>query len=268
MTTGALIFAYNNSDIDYVSMAAWSAKNIWRHLRISTSLVTDYVNPKLANAYSEFANIIHLDAPSPGQRYFEDLGKTVTWHNTSRPNALDVTPYDRTIVLDADYVVASNFLATPLVMTEEDFLCFHTAYDLANQDRLDSSKTFGEHQYPMSWATVMIFNRTSQARFVFDSMQMIRTNWEHYRNIYKIQRSTYRNDIALSIALKLVYSNPGCLGIMSSVMPEDKLKQIDQDYYTVEYIDKSGQLKSVGWRGLDFHAMNKQQLGEIVAANI
>ena len=41
MTTGALIFAFNNSDIDYVSMAAWSAGNIRRHLGIGTTVITD-----------------------------------------------------------------------------------------------------------------------------------------------------------------------------------------------------------------------------------
>jgi len=272
MKTGALIFAYNNDDIDYVRMAAWSAKNIRRHLCIPVALVTDYPGPSLYSVHHCFDHVIHLDKPNPEQRYFDDLGKTVNWYNTNRPNALNVTPWDRTLVLDADYVIASSSLSTPLLMPGQDFWCFHTAYDLTSQDRLDSSKTFGEHQYPMSWATVMIFNRTNQARFVFDSMQMIRNNWDHYRDIYKIQRPTYRNDIALSIALKLVYPSRGSdsnyLGMMPSVMPEDKLQQIDQDYYTVEYIDKSGRPKSVGSRGLDFQAMNKQQLGEIVAASI
>ena len=36
MTTGALIFARNNEQIDYESMARWSAKNIERHLGIPT----------------------------------------------------------------------------------------------------------------------------------------------------------------------------------------------------------------------------------------
>ena len=34
MTTGALIFAYNNDKINYVKMAAWTANNIKRHLKI------------------------------------------------------------------------------------------------------------------------------------------------------------------------------------------------------------------------------------------
>jgi hypothetical protein len=42
MTTGALIFAYNNEHIDYVAMAQWSAQNIERHLGIPTTIITDH----------------------------------------------------------------------------------------------------------------------------------------------------------------------------------------------------------------------------------
>jgi hypothetical protein len=41
MTTGAIIFAYNNEQTDYVAMAAWTAENIRRHLGIPVALVTD-----------------------------------------------------------------------------------------------------------------------------------------------------------------------------------------------------------------------------------
>lgn len=41
MTTGALIFAFNNEATDYVSMAAWSAKRIRHYLKIPVAVVTD-----------------------------------------------------------------------------------------------------------------------------------------------------------------------------------------------------------------------------------
>jgi hypothetical protein len=45
MTTGALIFARNNEQIDYEAMARWSARNIERHLGIPTHIVTDNSEP-------------------------------------------------------------------------------------------------------------------------------------------------------------------------------------------------------------------------------
>jgi hypothetical protein len=41
MTTGALIFAFNNEQTDYVAMAGWSAERIRRHLKIPTAIITD-----------------------------------------------------------------------------------------------------------------------------------------------------------------------------------------------------------------------------------
>ena len=50
MTAGALIFAFNNEQIDYVSMAKWSAKNIERHLGIPTRIITnDDIEAKCTN---------------------------------------------------------------------------------------------------------------------------------------------------------------------------------------------------------------------------
>ena len=41
MTTGALIFAFNNEHVDYEAMARWSAGNIERHSKenIRTTLI-------------------------------------------------------------------------------------------------------------------------------------------------------------------------------------------------------------------------------------
>jgi hypothetical protein len=41
MTQGVVIFAFNNEQIDYLAMAAWSARNIRRHLDLPTCVITD-----------------------------------------------------------------------------------------------------------------------------------------------------------------------------------------------------------------------------------
>jgi hypothetical protein len=66
MTTGALIFAYNNGVTDYVSMAAWTAKNIRRHLGIPVAVVTDQ-----PTAYN-FDKVVLCEATSTNERWFDD----------------------------------------------------------------------------------------------------------------------------------------------------------------------------------------------------
>jgi hypothetical protein len=108
MTTGALIFAFNNEQTDYVAMAEWSARNIRRWLNIPTAIVTD-VNPR-DQRLRGFDQVISATASAGGTRWFEDYQATVTWHNAGRTDAYTLSPWDQTLVLDADYVVASDQL--------------------------------------------------------------------------------------------------------------------------------------------------------------
>jgi hypothetical protein len=251
MTTGALIFAHNNGHIDYVSMAQWSARNIERHLGIPVE-------------------IIDTAEQSPNTRWFGDYQQNMPWHNHSRVMAYELSPWDRTLVLDADYVVASDQLQTVLE-SPESFLCFRQAFDVTSVNDFATMDTFGDVAMPMWWATVMCFDKSRHAQLIFDAMRMIKDHWEHYRNIYKINQTTYRNDFALSIALCMVNGQtcdvPAIPWSMASVMPEYRLSQVSTDDYRVDFVNAD---RRPGWikiSGQDFHAMGKQQLGDIVANN-
>jgi hypothetical protein len=248
MTTGALIFARNNEQIDYEAMARWSACNIERHLGIPTHIVTDD------------------SRQDSGSRHFADAG-TVAWHNTNRMDAYRLSPWDRTLVLDADYVVATDQLRGVLDC-DQDFLAHRWAYDVTGCNTFEGLNYFGGVRMPQWWATVMIFNRSQQAELIFDTMAMIRDNWSHYKKIYKNSSPTYRNDHALSIALLVVnghtLDHTGIPWRLASLTPEHRLAQIDQDRYRVDFVNSEGKPR---WIELhqDFHAMGKKHLGDIVA---
>ena len=87
LTRGALIFAFNNEATDYISMAAWSAKNIRRHLNLPVAVVTD--DPATA-ALCKFEHIIVTAADTGGSRHFADYNANVTWHNAGRINAYEL----------------------------------------------------------------------------------------------------------------------------------------------------------------------------------
>jgi hypothetical protein len=250
MTTGAVIFAYNNEQIDYVSMARWSACNIKRHLGIPTTIITDLPARETTNS-----------------RWFADLGTTVTWHNENRSDVYELSPYDRTLVLDADYVVASDQL-TCLLESNQKFLAPRWAYDVTGSQPFDGNNFFGRNQMPMHWATVMMFQRSPQVKLIFDLIKTIRDNWQHYRNLYGITRRTFRNDYALSIAISIVdghtFTTPGVPWSLASVTSDHTLVQVSQDQYRVEYVTADNKPK---WITLnhDFHAMGKRHLGAIVA---
>jgi hypothetical protein len=248
MTTGALIFARNNEHIDYVAMAKWSARNIARHLGIPTHIVTDD------------------SRTDSNSRYFTDVG-TVTWHNLNRMDAYRLSPWDRTLILDADYVVATDQLRS-VIECDEDFLAHRQAFDVTGCNDFTGLNWFGTNRMPMWWATVMVFNKSRHAELIFDAMIMIRDNWAHYKNIYKNYVDTYRNDHALTIALGIVnghtLNHADIPWRLASLTPEHRLTQLDQDRYRVDFVNTEGQSRWIELRQ-DFHAMGKRQLGDIVA---
>jgi len=267
MTTGALIFAFNNEKIDYVSLAAWNAKNIQRHLGIGTAVVTD-----ADTVPDAFEHVIKIDPDMTNteSRYFEDIKTSVTWHNRNRMDAFEVSPWQKTILLDADYVVASNSLL-PTLECKQDFLCYKDAYDVSHVTDFSGLNSFGSMCLPMWWATVVVFERSRKAKMIFDCMKMIKQHWSHYRNLYGIQKKTYRNDFALSIALGIVsgqtWRAESLSGSMASVMPEHELTQLDTDHYQIRYQNRDNQPRTISWKNMDFHAMGKSHLEAIIASH-
>jgi len=251
MTTGALIFARNNEQIDYVAMARWSARNIERHLGIPTHIVTDD------------------STPATNARHFTDVG-AVTWHNLNRMDAYGSTPWDRTLVLDADYIVASNQLQSVLE-ADQDFLAHRWAYDVTGCNTFEGLNSFGNNRMPMWWATVMMFRKSPTAEHIFDCMKMIKENWMHYKNLYHMHGGNFRNDYALSIALGIVSGHT--LNVnnipwgLASIIAGNNLKQLGPDHFQIEYHDQD-KLKTIDWKNMDFHAMCKKQLGDIVANTV
>jgi hypothetical protein len=263
MTTGVVIFAYNNEHIDYVAMAAWSAQNIRRHLGLPVALITDSAPP----TKYKFEQTIVAPAQGSYTRKFADISSNVTWYNGNRTDAYTLSPWSHTLVLDADYVVTSNQLLT-LMNINQDFLAPRHAYDITGLQTFTDLNTYGRYGMPMSWATVMMFRRSKTAEMIFECMNMIKNNWQHYRNLYGIARPTYRNDFALSIAMNIVdghtLTTPNIPWKLASLTPEHKLTQLDQDQYRVDYItaNKKSQWVTINH---DFHAMGKSHLGAIVA---
>lgn len=265
MTTGAVILAFNNEETDYVAMAAWSARNIRRHLGIPTAIITDCED---TNKLADFDVVINTTAQTGGTRYFEDYDRTVTWHNAGRTDVYNLTPYDQTLVLDADYVVASNDLRRVLT-APQDFMCHRHAFDLTTGTAFTNLNRFGDYDFPMWWATVMMFRKSNTAQYIFDSMQMVRANWQHYRDLYGIRQSNYRNDYALSIALGIVSGHTLQVDSIPwplySLLPSVHLSNVHEDSYQILYTDSQNRLKQMTFGGLDFHAMGKKHLEAVIA---
>ena len=268
MTTGALIFAFNNERTDYVKMASWSAKRIRNFLDIPVAVVTDSTDPVLQQ---QFEHVITAKPQTGGARYFEDYRDSVSWHNAGRTDAYTLSPFEQTLVLDSDYVVNSDSLKAVLD-APHDFLAHHQAYNVV-QPTQQFLPTFGRNQFPMWWATVMMFRKSATAQYIFESMQMIKNNWHHYRALYGIAEHNYRNDYALSIALGIVSGHTLKVAsiphALASVLPDTELLKIgrDPEVWECRYNDTENKAMRFGFVGMDFHAMGKRHLEAVIEAD-
>ena len=262
MTAGVLLFAYNNDHIDYVKLAEWSAERIHRHLDLPVGIVTD-----AQTVDSVFDYHIITDLPGSSGRYFADYDQLVEWKNGNRSSAFDLSPWDTTLVLDADYVVASDQLLQ-LLDSQQDFLTPANAYDVTGMATFDDLNVFGKFALPICWATVLFFRKTHRIKMLFDTVDMVRRNWHHYRALYQISRSAYRNDFAFAIAANLTHGQvlnwPSVPWSLASVVPEHRLAQVDADCFSVHYQTPDAKHKRTQLNQIDFHAMGKRDLGAII----
>ena len=106
------------------------------------------------------------------------------------------------------------------------------------------------------------------------NMPISRATWDHYRALYGIRKSTYRNDFALSIALGIISGGTWRVDSipwsLASILPEYQLEQIataDETFKITHRAPAGGNLYSAV-NGIDFHAMGKKHLGDIIAASL
>jgi hypothetical protein len=262
MNQGVLLVAFNNEHVDYVNIAAWNAQRIHQYLNLPVAVITDSVDHAKLDI---FDHVIHKHKPAAGQRYFHDLDSVVNWHNHDRSHSALLSPFDQTLMLDVDYVVNSNQLSC-LFDIKQDFVCHRYAVNARTGEKFNTS--FGKYNMPMYWATVMCFKRSLKCQVIFNMMQMVQSNWHHYRNLYGIQRPTFRNDHALSVALTLESGNTlNTFDIpwnLVSVLPEDELLCDNYTEFRLQWQDGQKRRYTV-LKDQDFHAMGKSYLEKIIA---
>lgn len=205
MTRGVLLFAQNNADIDYVKLAAFSAKQINHYLNVPVSIVTDSVDA--IDDPSVFDKIITVNSTADtNSRFFYDGSEKhvrLEWKNGARSSCFDLTPYDKTLVIDVDYVVNSNFLSY-CWNQPHDFLIYQDSYDLAQWRDNTEFQHVSDYSIPFYWATVFYFKKTQKTKDFFTLVTHIKHNWAYYKFLYQIHSSTFRNDYAFSIALHIL----------------------------------------------------------------
>lgn len=294
MSKGALIFAHNNEEIDYIKIASLNALMIQSNLDVGVTLVTDegtlnWAKESLGNSYLDqcFEHIIVGDPDyvykQRNVRAFRDTVYTIKhlpFYNCDHWKAYELSPYDETLFIDADYLIMSNALNR----------CWGSDHEvLINKDikelffgRVQEKETLGKSGIDTYWATCIYFRKSELAENMFYLVKYVYENYEYYRDLYTTPNSMFRNDYAFSIAIHILngFSNSELIKqlpipALYKSFDNDDIVEVNGKNDITLLLEKpkcTGDYILTRFKDLDVHIMNKwavlrnfDQLKEIYA---
>jgi hypothetical protein len=269
MTRGVLIFAQNNSEIDYAKISLFAAEQVKRHLNVPVSLITDSKDwllqsqPTAVDAFDQF--ITTWTDTQQTKRFYDGTlaSKTLTWKNLNRSDCYELTPYDETLVIDSDYIINSSNLAK-IWDNVNDFLIYQDSFDLAQWRDDRSFRYLNQYAIPFYWATAFYFKKSNENQAFFDLVKHVKLNWSYFRALYNIDSTVFRNDFAFSIAIHMMGDDfaKSLPGKMNYTLDRDVLVDIEDTTlkFLVEKKNYSGEYIATKTTNLDMHVMNKYSL--------
>ena len=271
MSKGVLLFAHNNSEIDYAKLAVFAANRAKQFLDVPVSVVTD--DPSIFDNLDKdvFDQIITFDnvIASNFKYYADGAGKSsrLKWMNASRYSAYELSPYDDTLVIDVDYIINSSTLSYCWDQPH-DFLIYQKGFDIARWRNVDEFTRVGENGVPFYWATVFFFRKTENTELLFTLINHIKSNWTYYKLVYQIHSTNFRNDFAFSIAIHML--NGFSEGTFASHLPGKLfyVRDVDLMYefkdttmrFLVQKENSTVDFTPVKTSTVDVHVMNKYSL--------
>ena len=275
MTRGVLLFAHNNSQIDYIKQAQFCANRIKKYLNLPVCLVTDsldYLDMHYTDYHNYFDEIIEVERETTTQKKkFRDglySERSLEWRNHSRADCYDLTPFTETIVMDTDLIISNNVLLE-CFNSNQDFLIANNSKDIKTTRYTYEFKRISDRSIDMYWATLFYFRKTEHTKTLFDLIKHVKENWNFYRLTYKITERKFRNDFAFSIAIHILNGfrktnwplpTPGNLW---HTLDKDLLVDIKDDQLTF-LLEKDWEYQAASVSGLTVHVMNKFSLNRII----
>lgn len=276
---GFLIFAHNNDMIDYGLVALINALMIKSNLRENAvALVTDegtiswlrQNHASLVEKAFDHVIVVPWDKVDPsGERRYQDTLSTshiLPWRNGTRLDAYDLTPFDETIVIDADYLVMDKTLDAVWSL-DTDVALNREAVTLEHKQPAAAERFLSPFTATMYWATCMFFRKSELAESFFALARNVRTHYKFHGYLYNFPVKIFRNDYAFSVAAH-VLNGQYASSIITSLPSPKILTSFDRD----DIVDVPGKNEITflandtenEWRnrvtrvtGVNVHVMNK-----------
>lgn len=275
MKQGVLIYAHNNREVDYALMALISGGLARKNLEKPVSLVSDITTVEwmeqskiLDTANKIFENIIIVNKPeTTNQRRLYDgsSSSVVPFANTNRDSVWNITPYDRTLLIDSDFLILSNNLSK-YWNSPDDVMIGQSINDIYSDQRLGYlDRHVADTGVKLYWATTVMFTKNSTSKIFFDMVSNVKENYKHYGDIFRFDPRQYRNDIAFSVAKHILDGYQeltiGKLPPVLSALDRDILYSVENNKLTflIDY-KLNNTYCAATLSEVDIHVMNKQSI--------
>lgn len=275
MKKGVLIFAHNSRQVDYALLSIVAGGMAKKNLKVPVSLVTDESTVEwmtssniLPKAKKIFDKIIEVSRPlTTNQRLLVDgySNKMVPFINENRMSAWDITPYERTLVIDSDFIVMSDRLNE--YWDSNDSLLIAPAMNDIRGDRIGVlDKWVAETGISLSWATTFMFTKNNESRMFFNLVDQVKKNYSYYADLFRFNPTPYRNDIAFSVAKHILYgfeeSYTAGLPNILTISGKDQILSVEENKIRFLINDDMSEDHVVGTLvyDRDVHIMNKQSI--------
>ena len=282
---GVIMFAHNNTEIDYFRLAVVNALLVQKNLGIkNVTVVTDPHSLKQGEKTlgkrlikKAINNIIVIEKDKKfkalNQRLYKDTSHTTKYlpfYNVNRCDAYDLSPYDETLLIDVDYLILSDTLNHCWEHNNE--LMMNWKYQDIMYERKDPSLArLNDMGITMYWATVVYFRKTEYVKSFFNIVSHVKNNPQFYKDLYQWQGTLYRNDYSFSIAAHMM---SGFVDKGIPQLPTTLYKSFDTDDIhsavdentIVMYLEKPrspGDFMLTKWQGMDLHIMNKWAINRV-----
>ena len=275
MTSGVLLIAKNNGQLDYVKQAYFLALRVSKYLNLPTSILTDdvdYVNRVYPGVFDHVINVDSISNNS--HRIYRDgtyYKRVLEFKNVDRVLAYDYTPYDETLLLDTDFII-SNDIFKQCFEQQHNFLIYKDAVDLAGWRDTSEFQTITPIGPQFYWATCVFFRKSNTNKIFFDLLKHITENWLHYKIVYNIPHTVFRNDYVFSIGIHIMngyIKNDFARkmpGVKFYITDRDLCLSIEDDEFLLltERKDSSLEYNPHKVKGSNVHIMNKFSLNRII----
>jgi len=274
MTQGILIYAHNSHSVDYGLMSVISGGLAKKYLNVPVSLITDkFTVDWMKNSQSYelavkiFDHIIIVEKPETNNSrrlYDGSSNSTIPFINSNRSSAWDLTPYDRTLLIDSDFLIFSDRLSK-YWNVDSDLMIGESINDIYDNNRLGyHDRYISDVGIKLYWATTVMFTKNIKTKIFFELVKHIKDNYQYYADTYRFDSKQFRNDIAFSIAKHILngfeQNNTEDLPPVLTLLDKDILHSVSDKLTILVSPKLDSNLCAAAIDGIDIHIMNKQSI--------